>query len=1041
MSSTLFYNAYLAPSFVFLTSFLQKNAFLLSQHEHSFYYKIQELQAKNFFSNNVKKSNRIIEIILGPLKFGLSFELYCNILSYYTFNSFIKQSIKTIKSDFLFYDCLNFYKKNFLNNFSCSSFTRLSQSENNFILSSSFARLLRLLLAQKLCLRKRKRAKGMHRVAKQVACNQSLPVESSFFGLRLHPSLNLLCARSKANCNWLGAQKRTEGFFCNTPWVGFAEEEPCEDNLKIDNSKIVLNHIIRKNSKEIKTERTSKALKKILIKKNIIYELLSKKQNLVINNQNFFYVLKQLIEFLKQIRPFKFILHLKRYLSFNLCKHSFSAHKASKSKNLKNFFYFNIILKSFYPYNKTSNFVLNSFEIENYLKLKMFFLITKFTKINLQTLFKSKSMSFNMKQKNTNIEYIKLYNIGFHYGSFLLNFNINIFDIVNILYKNFYISFLKIFLRILNLQSKIILARGAKVSAKRHQRSIFCQSLRSFTPLLLRSATSTIDKTECSERKSTPLHALTSTMRRLCQKKSAKKIQKKRRFRKVNLRLMGSKIDKNKRLLRHILHPERKKLKLFKIRSRKRHIVLNKNFFKIYKINLFKYKFFKSVLEKLYLNKKIKKKKYLHSFASSAPLKRLYSLHQSTIDEAECRNTKFCEEVCKESKQKTSIFSLCTKYKKSLKKKNLFLYNFKKFFFNYSFFTIYKNFQIIKIQNKSKFFLIKKWDPLKTIYQKISNYIWKKNKISFFYETNYSNIFYNSKFANCLITDKNNIFVLNSKYNIINKFAAATIAWNKKFNINCSCASVRASSPNQSTNTLTQRSAAKEQRSEENIFCLKKKILSVEKMYSLKKNGLNFKGFFLFFISDSLLNSKKEKFNTKESLIIDYLTCASIACAHSREAKKRAKVKKEIFILKNHKVQNFYSQYFNFKINTGLIPSKKLLKKHLNLLKNIILKYNSQTQKKLLYKLSFKIINWSYYYKIVTNSQLFYYCDSLIYKLIWKWACRNHPNKSKKWIQQKYFFSLKNKKWVFGILPKNFNSKSSKKNIFYLPFHNFLINF
>ena len=56
-----------------------------------------EYKAINMVLNNVKKSNRKIEIILGPLKFGLSFELYCNIFSFYTFNSFIKESIKTIK--------------------------------------------------------------------------------------------------------------------------------------------------------------------------------------------------------------------------------------------------------------------------------------------------------------------------------------------------------------------------------------------------------------------------------------------------------------------------------------------------------------------------------------------------------------------------------------------------------------------------------------------------------------------------------------------------------------------------------------------------------------------------------------------------------------------------------------------------------------------------------------------------------------------------------------------------------------------------------
>nr|AWI68400.1 hypothetical protein [Pediastrum duplex] len=960
-----------------------------------------EYKAINMVLNNVKKSNRKIEIILGPLKFGLSFELYCNILSFYTFNYFIKQSIKTIKSNFLFYDCLNFYKKKFfnLNNYSCSSFSMLLKTTK-----------------------------------------------------------------------------------------------------------------IKDLNKTKKKQRKNETLKKILIKKSIIYTLLSKKQNLVINNQNFFYVLKKLIEILKQIRPLKYLLHLKRYFFVT-----------AQSKNLKNFTFFNIILKAFYPYYKMSNFVLNSFDIENYLKSKILFLIIKFTKINMSFL-KKNSISFflselkiqnnflaillytllfqytneptqtnsiisnddrskdinqkifnsynkkgtylpnsdsscffttqgayrnqsikhwlfhfsafshaigqaeaeqfgfaeqqllqskptkrseciNTSEKKEKNEYIRLYNLGFYYGSFFFNFNINIFDIVDILYKNFYISFLKI-----------------------------------------------------------------------------------------------------------------EKPKLFKIRLIKSSIRKNKYSYKTYKINFFKYKFFKSVLKKLF--------SLLH-FGDSSLSERIGSVLRlrQTRDQTDESNRTDANTNKKIKKKKyiKSIFSLHTKYKKSLKNNNLFLYDFKKFFFNNSFFTIYKNYQINKIQNKNKFFLIKKWDPLKGRYQKKSNYIWKKNKISVFYETNYLNIFYNSKFSNYLITDKNNIFILNSKYTIINKFANATIAWNTEYNIShCS---------------VLQKKINK---NKENIFYLKKrKILSLEEMHSLKKNGLNFKGFFLFlrYVSNTLSDSKKERLNTKEFLIRD---------------KKGCLIKKQISILKNHKVQNFHQfffyfvlgheakkiasillrsarsrqakkpsfhfsdssasptaqahrtnakeqqstskqnkcmhfcftslessncqssidkpkmqqtiQYFNFalasavqsrvrlrrstepkrrqsqcKINTGLIPSKINLKKHLNLLKNIILKNNSQAQKKLLYKLSYRIMNWSYYYKIVTNSQLFYYCDKIIYKLLWKWACRNHPNKSKKWIQQKYFFSLKNKKWVFGILPKNFDSKSSRKDIFYLPFHNFLI--
>nr|AWI68487.1 hypothetical protein [Pediastrum duplex] len=1024
-----------------------------------------QFKAMNIISNNVKKSNKKIEIILGPLKFGLSFELYCNIFSFYTFNSFIKQSIKTIKSNFLFYDCLNFYKKK---NFIASSARFAKASTNNRYFACFFGKA-------------------------EVAEAKDLSLPSSV--KPLHRLLRL-CRRSERLCFSEAEpkepkQKEAKASLNSRYFFRFTSAELKDqiNNYSSSFAMLLKTTEIKDSYKGTKKQRKSEALKKILIKKNRIYTILSKKQNLMINNQNFFSVLKKLIKILKQIRPLQFILHLKRYIFF--------------TKNLKNFTFFNIILKAFYPYSKTSNFVLNSSEIENYLKSKIFFLIKKFTKINMLFL-KKNSISFflselkiqnnflaillytwlfqytnehtqtnsiisncdrskernqkildsyhykdtlqpllnfcashfglgsaetkrvkeakgserngcektkvlnytnknkgikqtkkqkkgrefnissnqkknNKKEKN---EDIKLYNIGVYYGSFLLNFNINIFYIVEILYKNFYISFLKILtlLRFASFahfgSSSFASAPPMRMKPRRKERKSRCEGF-------IR-----IGGAEAKEAKV------------LAERKSRCEGFAKRRAKEA-------------------------KPKLFKIRLIKSYIKKNKYSFKTYIINLFKYKFFKSVLKKLFFP--LNSLRFFDFFTSPK---------QIVANEAKEASKKI-----KEKKYIKSILSLHTKYKKSLKNKNLFLYGFKKFFFNYSFFTIYKNFQINKIQNKSKFFLIKKWDPLKSKYQKISNFIWKKNKISFFYETNYLNIFNNSKFSNCLITDKNNLFVLNSKYTIIKKFTDATIAWNTKFNV--------------SHRSLSQKNINK---NKENIFYLKKrKILSLEEMYSFKKNGLNFKGFFLFlkYVSIKAFESKKERFNTKESLIID---------------KKGCLIKKQIPILKHHKVQNFHQfffyymhfhfsslkssnyqskiykpktqqkmQYFNLKINAGLIPSKKNLKKHLNLLKNIILKYNSQAQKKLLYKLNYRIMNWSYYYKIVTNSQLFHYCDKIIYKLLWKWACCNHPNKSKKWIQKKYFFSLKNKKWVFGILPKNFDSKSSKKDIFYLPFHNFLI--
>lgn len=46
---------------------------------------------------------------------------------------------------------------------------------------------------------------------------------------------------------------------------------------------------------------------------------------------------------------------------------------------------------------------------------------------------------------------------------------------------------------------------------------------------------------------------------------------------------------------------------------------------------------------------------------------------------------------------------------------------------------------------------------------------------------------------------------------------------------------------------------------------------------------------------------------------------------------------------------------------------------------------------------------WGNYYKHGASKRTFSYADTQIFRAIWKWACRRHPNKSKKWIARKYF--------------------------------------
>ena len=54
----------------------------------------------------------------------------------------------------------------------------------------------------------------------------------------------------------------------------------------------------------------------------------------------------------------------------------------------------------------------------------------------------------------------------------------------------------------------------------------------------------------------------------------------------------------------------------------------------------------------------------------------------------------------------------------------------------------------------------------------------------------------------------------------------------------------------------------------------------------------------------------------------------------------------------------------------------------------------------------------------------FGYVTHNIFKTLWKWAKRRHPNKSVQWIRKKYFRSVKHQNWVFF---SKIEDKSGKK--------------
>lgn len=94
-------------------------------------------------------------------------------------------------------------------------------------------------------------------------------------------------------------------------------------------------------------------------------------------------------------------------------------------------------------------------------------------------------------------------------------------------------------------------------------------------------------------------------------------------------------------------------------------------------------------------------------------------------------------------------------------------------------------------------------------------------------------------------------------------------------------------------------------------------------------------------------------------------------------------------------------------------PSLKSIQMLLRKIRNIV-KANLQAKAENLIRLLNPIIRgWVQYHRHVVSKAVFSAIDHFIFKILWRWARRRHPNKSAHWVKDKYFRSHKERNWIF----------------------------
>ena len=107
---------------------------------------------------------------------------------------------------------------------------------------------------------------------------------------------------------------------------------------------------------------------------------------------------------------------------------------------------------------------------------------------------------------------------------------------------------------------------------------------------------------------------------------------------------------------------------------------------------------------------------------------------------------------------------------------------------------------------------------------------------------------------------------------------------------------------------------------------------------------------------------------------------------------------------------------WNFRKYKGKLltkPSKKSIKRFTETISQTLRKGMAWSQENLISKLNPIIRGWTNYHNSVVSSDVFQTLDHIIWGMLWRWAKRRHPNKSKNWIVNKYWKRNTTRRWNF----------------------------
>jgi RNA-directed DNA polymerase len=95
-------------------------------------------------------------------------------------------------------------------------------------------------------------------------------------------------------------------------------------------------------------------------------------------------------------------------------------------------------------------------------------------------------------------------------------------------------------------------------------------------------------------------------------------------------------------------------------------------------------------------------------------------------------------------------------------------------------------------------------------------------------------------------------------------------------------------------------------------------------------------------------------------------------------------------------------------------PSKKNTHAFLEKVRGLIETNKSASQEHLIHSLNPVIRGWANYHRHVVAAETFGRVDYEIWRRLWQWARRRHPNKPCRWVKKRYFHHIDGREWTFA---------------------------